>query len=129
MGKGYIPKPTSLKLIDGTHTTYRNGDAEASRAAVKKAAEHFGKLEKPEHLRGHASDIWDKTIAPAWWLDGSRLTTAIMMCELWAEYRNNPKRFPIAKYTQMRTFLRELGLSDERNRVTNADQEEDDNFA
>jgi hypothetical protein len=35
---------------------------------------------------------------------------------LWAEFRTSPIRFPASKHGQLRAYMSELGLSDERNR-------------
>jgi len=70
----------------------------------------------PDHFEGEALAAWSRYIAPAWWLDASREPAAIVMCELWQELRNNPAGFPAAKHSQLRAYLAELGLTDERNR-------------
>ncbi len=114
---GARPKPTHLRLVDGTHRTTRHGDRDAVREAVEAAVKSFGKLlEKPKHLKGEAGKAWDKWIKPAIWLDGSREAAAVAFCELWQEFREAPRMFPAAKHGQMRAYMNELGLTDERNR-------------
>lgn len=37
-------------------------------------------------------------------------------CVLWDEFRTNPRNFGAAKHAQMRAYMADLGLTDERNR-------------
>ena len=45
-----------------------------------------------------------------------REPAAIAFCELWAEFTDRPAAFPAAKHSQLRAYMSELGLTDERNR-------------
>jgi hypothetical protein len=59
-----------------------------------------------------------------------REPAAIAFCELWQEFRFAPTSFPASKHGQMRAYMSELGLTDERNRVLDAAKdEEDEGFA
>lgn len=116
MTRGRRPKPPFLRLVDGTHRPDRHGDAEATRNAAAKAAGKFGPLTKPKRLKPAAARAWDEWIAPAWWLDDSRGAAAIAFCELWQEFRFSPANFPASKHSQMRAYMADLGLTDQRNR-------------
>lgn len=116
MASGRRPKPTHLRLVDGTHRPARHGDREEARAAVKRHATAFGPLQMPKDLRGEAKKAWERWIAPADWLDGSRAPTAIAVCLLWQEYQEAPRQFPAAKHGVLRAFMSDLGLTDERRR-------------
>jgi hypothetical protein len=127
--RGAKPKPAHLRLVEGTHRTTRHGDAGKAREAIDWAASSFGKLSKPKHLKGKASEAWQRYIAPASWLDASREPAAIAFCELWSEFRELPKAFVAAKHGQLRAYMSELGLTDERNRgEDNGDEGDDDTF-
>lgn len=126
--RGAKPKSAHLRLIDGTHRTTRHGDAAAAREAVETATASFGKLIRPRDLSREAKKAWDKFIAPASWLDGSREPAAIAMCELWAEFRMNPMGFPASKHGQLRAYMSELGLTDERNRADGGEEKGDEFF-
>lgn len=127
--RGAKPKPAHLRLIDGTHRTARHGKAGAAEAAVEAASASFGRLERPKHLKGEALAAWRRYIEPAGWLDASREPAAIAFCELWAEFRFNPTGFVASKHGQLRAYMSELGLTDERNRVIDdAKQAKDDFF-
>lgn len=114
--RGRRPKPCRLRLVDGTHRTARHGDAARAREAAQGAQALFGKPERPSWLKGQARVAWDRYIAPAGWLDASREPAAIAFCELWSEFRLRPSMFPAAKHSQLRGYMAELGLADERNR-------------
>ena len=126
--RGAKPKPAHLRLIDGTHRTTRHGKEASAKAAATEAATVFGKLSKPRHLKGEAAKAWDRYIAPAGWLDGSREPLAIAFCELWQEFRDGPRMFAATKHAQLRHYLSELGLTDERNRAGVADEEPNEFF-
>ena len=64
---------------------------------------------------------WKKYIEPAGWLDASREPAAIAFCELWQEFRFAPTSFPASKHGQLRAYMSELGLTDERNRSESDD--------
>jgi hypothetical protein len=52
----------------------------------------------------------------------------VAFCELWQEFRDHPQRFPASKHGQMRAYMAELGLSDERNRSQPEEDESDEFF-
>ena len=118
MAKRSGPKPTPahLRLIEGTHRRDRHGPEGVARDAVDQGKSAFGVPVMPMHFEGYARQAWERYIAPAWWLDSAREPAAIILCELWQEFRDDPDGFPGAKHTQLRAYLAELGLTDERNR-------------
>lgn len=126
--RGAKPKSAHLRLIDGTHRNTRHGGADKAREAVEGSVQAFGKLTKPTHLRGHAAAAWKRYIAPADWLDASREPAAIAFCELWDEFRSAPLKFPAAKHGQLRAYMSELGLTDERNRSSQDEKAGDEFF-
>ena len=103
------------------------GEAKA-RAQVEEATAAFGALKRPTGLKGEALKAWKKYVDPAKWLDASREAAAIAFCELWAEFRFSPTSFPASKHGQMRAYMSELGLTDERNRGDIDDSAEKDEF-
>jgi len=121
--RGAKPKPAHLRLIDGTRNVTRHGTEKEIREAVEASVQSFGKLTRPKHLKGEGLAAWKRYIEPASWLDASREPAAIAFCELWHEFRFNPTGFPASKHGQMRAYMSELGLTDERNR---GDVEKDD---
>jgi hypothetical protein len=121
--RGAKPKPAHLRLIDGTRNVTRHGTEKEIREAVEASVQSFGKLTRPKHLKGEGLTAWKRYIEPASWLDASREPAAIAFCELWHEFRFNPTGFPASKHGQMRAYMSELGLTDERNR---GDTERDD---
>ncbi len=124
--RGAKPKSARLRLVDGTHRTTRHGDPRSAGALADGAAKAFGKPERPRGLKGEGLKAWKRYIEPASWLDGSKEAAAIAFCELWSEFRLNPASFQAAKHGQMRAYMSELGLTDERNRTV--DDEEPDEF-
>ncbi|MGW8202989.1 hypothetical protein ACWGM0_10630 [Sphingomonas bisphenolicum] len=126
--RGAKPKPVKLRLVDGTHRGARHGDNEKAKEAVEAAAATFGKLKKPTSLKGEAAAAWKKYIDPAGWLDASREPAAIAFCELWKEFMFNPTGFPASKHGQLRAYMSELGLTDERNRGDVDDGKDKDEF-
>lgn len=82
----------------------------------------------PKSLRGSARKAWQRYIAPAGWLDGSRGAAAIAFCELWSELRRAPTQFPAAKHTQLRGYMADIGLTDERKRTVEVILEKDEHF-
>lgn len=126
--RGARPKPVALRLVDGTTNVTRHGPESEARKAVDAANVRFGKLVKPAYLKGQAAWAWKRYIEPAGWLDASRESIAIAFCELWQEFREAPQRFPASKHGQMRAYLSELGLTDERNRGDLDDGKEPDEF-
>jgi len=128
--RGAKPKAAHLRLVDGTHRKTRHGEVADAQEAVEKSATAFGKLSRPTHLKGHGLAAWKKYIEPAGWLDASREPAAIAFCELWQEFRFAPVSFPAAKHGQLRAYMSELGLTDERNRTLDErkNKEKDEHF-
>lgn len=126
--RGAKPKPAHLRLIDGTRHVTRHGSEDDLRKAVETAEASFGKLERPKHFKGPALAAWKKYIEPASWLDASRGMAAQAICELWQEFVFAPTAFPAAKHGQLRAYMSELGLTDERNRVIDESKKEKDEF-
>lgn len=128
--RGAKPKPAHLRLIDGTRNVTRHGTESELREAVEKSAASFGTLTRPKHLKGPGLTAWKRYIEPASWLDASREPAAIAFCELWQEFRFAPVSFPASKHGQMRAYMSELGLTDERNRVIDEgkNKEKDEHF-
>ncbi|MBD9640750.1 hypothetical protein IB277_31115 [Ensifer sp. ENS07] len=126
--RGAKPKPAVLRLVDGTRNVTRHGSEKELRKTADAAIESFGKLTRPKGLKGEALNAWKKYIEPASWLDASREPAAIAFCELWSEFRFNPTGFPASKHGQMRAYMSELGLTDERNRAEKEDGDKDEFF-
>lgn len=126
--RGAKPKPTHLRIIDGTNNITRHGSEDEARATVGTAAQLFGKPGKPKDMKGAAAAAWKRYIEPASWLDGSREAAAIAFCELWQEFRFAPTSFPASKHGQMRAYMSELGLTDERNRLGSDEKPKDEFF-
>lgn len=114
--RGTKPKPTKLRLVTGTHNVTRHGPKEEAKKAAEAAQAGFGKLVRPAFLKGEGKKAWDRYIAPAGWLDASREPAAIAFCELWEEFRTLKNLFTASKHQQLRAYMAELGLTDERNR-------------
>ncbi|WP_147377444.1 hypothetical protein [Mesorhizobium jarvisii] len=115
--RGAKPKPAHLRLIDGTRNVTRHGTESKLRKIAEDASAKFGKLLRPKSLKGEGISAWKRYIEPASWLDGSKEAAAIAFCELWQEFRFAPTSFPASKHGQMRAYMSELGLTDERNRI------------
>lgn len=126
--RGTKPKPIKLRLVDGTRNATRHGSEQSLRERADRSEAAFGKIAKPPYLKGQAAWAWKRFIEPASWLDASREGIAIAFCELWEEFRFNPKGFPASKHGQMRAYMGELGLSDERNRGDSAKGKQKDEF-
>lgn len=126
--RGAKPKPTHLRIIDGSHRTTRHGNEIKAREATETAVASFGKPVRPKQFKGEALVAWKKYIEPAGWLDASREPAAIAFCELWQEFRFAPTSFPASKHGQLRAYMSELGLTDERNRTEEDDQNRDEFF-
>lgn len=126
--RGAKPKSAALRLVDGSHNVTRHGDAGKARAKAEASPASFGKLVKPAGLKGEGLKAWKRYIEPAWWLDGSKEPAAIGFCELWDEFRYAPTSFPASKHGQMRAYMSELGLTDERNRIGEPPATEPDEF-
>jgi hypothetical protein len=128
MQRGTKPKPPALHVVEGTRNTTRHGSEATVREQLSTSTQVFGPIRKPAHLKDQALYAWKRWIAPAWWLDASRETIAVAMCELWQEFRDNPRKFPASKHGQLRAYLAELGLTDERNRKPKDAKEDDSPF-
>jgi len=126
--RGAKPKPTHLRIVDGTHRPARHGDVGQALNSVDAASGRFGKLTQPKRLKGDAATAWKRYIAPAWWLDASREASAIAFCELWQEFLFCPTGFAAAKHGQLRAYMSELGLTDERNRGDSGSEGKDEFF-
>lgn len=126
--RGAKPKPNHLRLVDGTRNTTRHGSETKLRESVENARQKFGELTRPRSLKGEGLSAWKKYIEPASWLDASREPAAIAFCELWQEFRFAPTSFPAAKHGQLRAYMSELGLTDERNRDLDEPEEKDEFF-
>jgi phage terminase small subunit len=126
--RGAKPKPAHLRLVDGIRNATRHGSEADLRKKADKAVEAFGKLAQPTHLKGEAAKAWKRYIAPASWLDASREPAAVAFCELWEEFRSCPPKFTAGKHGQLRAYMSELGLTDERNRGDDDKQEKDEFF-
>lgn len=125
--RGAKPKPANLRLVAGTHRPTRHGEQSKAQEQVEIAAADFGKLQMPSYLKAQAAWAWKRYIAPAGWLDASREASAIAFCELWKEFRDGPRMFAATKHGQMRAYMSELGLTDERNR-SDVEKSEVDEF-
>ena len=125
--RGAKPKPAHLRVIDGTTNVTRHVPEAKARKIADEATAAFGKLVQPKHLKGEAAKAWKRYIAPADWLDGSKEPAAIAFCELWDQFMESPSHFVAAKHGQLRAYMSELGLTDERNRMS-GDKAKGDEF-
>ena len=126
--RGAKPKPPALRLVDGTNNVTRHGPEDAAKAKVEKSVASFGLLIRPKHLKGDGLAAWKRYIEPAAWLDAAREPAAIAFCELWQEFRFCPTGFPASKHGQLRAYMSELGLTDERNRKDDDGKGKDEFF-
>jgi len=117
--RGAKPKPAALRVVDGTVRTGRHGTESDQREKAEESQTAFGELKKPSNMKGEGAKAWKAYIEKAYWLDASREPAAIAFCELWQEFRFNPTGFTSAKHGQLRAYMSELGLTDERNRAEN----------
>lgn len=124
--RGAKPKPAHLRIVDGTNNVTRHGPEAKAKKAIEETRSSFGVLEFPKTLKGEAAKAWKRYIAPAGWLDGSKEPAAIAFCELWAQFMESPAHFVAAKHGQLRAYMSELGLTDERNRSATDDGERDE---
>lgn len=118
MARGRRPKPPSLHLVMGTFRPSRHGPRKDAEERLRFAQEE-GKLIKPDDLTGHASDIWDTVIEPAWWLDRFYLGAAIMFCQSWQHLQDELDQGKVPATHRYRTNLmwaRELGLAGPKSR-------------
>lgn len=82
---GQPPKPTALRLADGTHHRYRHGDPTEALAA-----ESLDAPERPHFENAAAADLWDSVVPRLINLGIAKETDAAMlrsMCEMWGLYR------------------------------------------
>jgi hypothetical protein len=131
MTRGRKPKASHLRLIQGTHRDDRHGIESEVREAVVASATSFGPLVQPPYFKRFAREAWKQFIEPATWLDASREGSAIAFCELWQEFRSAPTIFPAARHTQLRGYMSDLGLTDQRKRPiasTKTEKEKDEHF-
>jgi hypothetical protein len=128
MTRGRRPKAPHLRLVQGTHRPDRHGDASTVKAQSTKSAGSFGPLVRPTYLKGHARAAWDRFVVPAYWLDASREPAAVAFCELWQELRLAPTRFVASRHSQLRAYLADLGLTDERRRAVDEPAVRDEFF-
>lgn len=126
--RGAKPKPAHLRLVDGTRNVTRHGTEADLRQKAEQSVRAFGALTRPRHLKGEGLVAWKRYIEPAAWLDASREPAAIAFCELWQEFRFAPTSFPASKHGQLRAYMSELGLTDERNRVLDESKAAKDEF-
>lgn len=126
--RGAKPKSAHLRVIDGTTNVTRHGNEAKQREIAEAATTAFGKPCRPAYLKGQALWAWRRFIEPAGWLDASREAAAIAFCDLWQEFRDAPRMFPAAKHGQLRAYMSELGLTDERNRADDGGEKRDEFF-
>ena len=117
-----------MRLVTGVRNVTRHGKEEQLRKKAEESLEQFGPLKKPSFLKGEAAKAWKRYIEPATWLDASREATAIRFCQLWQESQLAPFTFLAAKDGQLRAYMAELGLTDERNRIYKPDEKTDEYF-
>lgn len=127
--RGARPKPAALRVVSGTHRSDRHGDAGDASDGAAASADAFGKIQKPAWLKGEAAKAWKRWIEPAFWLDAAREASAIAFCELWSEFRASPANFQSARHGQLRSYMSELGLTDERNRIVSGEDGKKDKGA
>lgn len=121
--RGRRPTPAHLRLIQGTHRDDRHGEPPKSAPPIVNG------LTMPSYLKGEAAKAWRQWIAPAAWLDIYRMAAAVAFCELWAEFRREPRSFVAAKHSQMRGYRSDLGLTDDRPRPPSHVPDDDEFFA
>jgi hypothetical protein len=126
--RGARPKPAHLHLVEATVNVTKHGPEKDVRRRAETHASSFGKIVRPKTLTGEAATAWKRYIAPASWLDASREPIAIAFCELWKEFRFAPTQFQASRHSQMRAYMSELGLTDERNRLLDESAEDKDEF-
>lgn len=109
--RGTRPKPSRLRIVDGTHRPTRHGDLDSLKRWAAAAVRSFGTPMPPKSFSGAALAAWQRYIEPAGWLDAAREPAAIAFCELWQEFHLAPNGFPAAKHGQLRAYMSDLGLS------------------
>lgn len=114
---GARPKPGALRVVDGTHRADRHGKLPDDAPIASGGAEQKGSpLVCPRFLKGEGKKAWDRWVKPFFWITSEREPAAIAFCELWSEFRRSPENFNAARHGQLRAYMQELGLTDERNR-------------
>jgi hypothetical protein len=78
---------------------------------------NLGSVVPPDDLQDAARQAWSRYIEPCVWLDASREPLAVAFCRLWQEFTDDPNASSAARHGQLRLYLQELGLSDERART------------
>ena len=112
--RGRRLKSPQLHLVQGTWRPTRHGDKAAAEAQLE--ADERCALARPSCLKGEARKAWDRFMAPCWWIDIFREPAAIAFCELWAERSRAPDQFTAARHAQLRAYMQDLGLTDDRRR-------------
>jgi hypothetical protein len=120
--RGAKPKPNYLQLIDGTRNPTLHASEREMKAQIEISRTSFGKLTMPKDLKKDGTLAWQRYVAPAFWLDASREPAAIAFCVLWGEFRREPSMFTAARHRQLRAYMGDLGLTDERNRFLERDE-------
>jgi hypothetical protein len=133
--RGVKRKPVALKVLEGSKVTRKTDKSALRRDLPKKqiarmTAEEraFGPPEMPAHFKGEAARTWKRYVVPAPWLTKAREPAAIAFCELWEEYREDPRSFSAARHNVMRRYMNELGFTDERYRYDPSEDEEEEFF-
>lgn len=128
--RGAKPTPPALRLIEGRMKPDKVSKSSVARARAPdaRARATFGPVQCPKYFGPTERKAWEAYIAPSLWLDRSREPIAIMFCQLWAQYQVDPTSFHIAKHREMRACMAELGLTDERNRVGNPEDANEEGF-
>jgi hypothetical protein len=127
--RGARPKPAHLRIIDGTHRKDRHGEKPAPNETPSSGPDSmFGPLSRPRGLKGEALKAWKRFIEPCTWLDALAEPSALMFCELYAEFRESPRSFNAHRYAQMRHLQSELGLTDPRKRGGDSSEQAKDEF-
>lgn len=123
---GARTKLAALRVVDGTHRNTRHGEVDDAKKMVKKERKAFGKPKMPGHLGEIGKEAWRDYIEPAYWLTKARQVSAICFCELYEQFREDPKAFNGARHAQLRSYMADLGLTDERKRSMDGSQEAED---
>jgi hypothetical protein len=122
--RGVKPKPAQLRLVDGSHRNTRHGKKEK----IEEKIVLVGKPEMPEDFCPLEAKTWDRYIACCPWLDKYKEAAAIKFCQLWVVSEERGPLFSPAQHGQLRAYMAELGLTDERNRKMPDAQKNDEFF-
>jgi hypothetical protein len=120
--------PTKLKLVKGTAKKERVGSFEDLQAKLKLGENIPVKMRRPEHLEGAGLEAWERYIEPMPWIDITREAAATAFCDLWHIFRQDPNNFTAAQHCQLRGYMAELGLTDERKRFIPTEKKGEDFF-